>query len=287
MNVEDVRAAKFAPVPQTYTTRDTILYALSVGFASKPRDPAHLNFLQEDGLQAVPTMANVLGYPGLWMADARFGLGWQRILQAEHRLALHAPLPASGTIVGQNAVIALEDRGERGAMLHQRNDITEQGTGRHLASSTMSILFQQDGGCGNWGTPPEKLAPLPDRAPDSEATVASWEAQPLLYRLSGDLHPLHVNPAVAQAMGFERPILHGLATMGMAGYAVLRDYADMAPDRLRALDVRFSAPVLPGDILRIAFWDEGGGLIRFCATVPERDGVKVLDRGTARLTLTP
>lgn len=283
MNVAEVLNAKFAPVEQSYTARDSILYALGVGFGSQPLDTAHLAFLQEDGLKAAPMMANVLGYPGLWMADPRFGLAWQQILQAEHRLELYAPLPASGAIVGQNAVIAIDDLGARGAMLHQRNELMQAGTGNRLASTIMSILFRKDGGCGSHGTAPAALAPVPNRAPDHRLELATWESQPLLYRLSGDLHPLHVSPAVAQAAGFERPILHGLATMGMAGYGVLRDYADMAPDRLRSLAVRFSAPVVPGDKLRLEFWDEGRGLIRFRAIIPERDGLMVIDRGTAHL----
>ena len=283
MNVEEVLGASFAPVEQAYGARDSILYALGVGFGSQPRDPAHLSFLYEEGLKAAPTMAVVLGYPGLWMADERFGLGWQQILQAEHRLELYEPLPASAAVFGQNAVIGIEDHGDRGAMLHQQNILSEAGTGRRLASSTMSILFREDGGCGNWGEPPARLDPLPDRAPDRSIEVATWEAQPLLYRLSGDLHPLHVSPAVAQAMGFDRPILHGLATMGMAGYALLRDYADMTPERLRSIAVRFSAPVVPGDGLRFDVWDEGGGLLRFRGVVPGRDDLKVIDRGTAQL----
>lgn len=283
MNVEEVFGAEFARIDQNYSARDTILYALGVGFGSEPLDPSHLAFLYEKGLRAAPTMACVLGYPGLWMADERFEMDWQQILQAEHRLEIYEPLPAAGAVFGQNVVVGIVDHGERGAMLHQKNEIAEAGTERRLASSTMSILFRKDGGCGNWGEAPTPLEPLPERAPDRSVEVASWEAQPLIYRLSGDLHPLHVDPAVAKAMGFERPVLHGLATMGMAGYALLREYADMAPERLRSIAVRFTAPVVPGDKLRFEFWDEGGGLLRFRAVVPERGELKVIDRGTARL----
>ena len=283
MNVQEVIGADFPRVDQTYSARDTILYALGVGFGSEPLDPSHLAFLYEEGLRAAPTMANVLGYPGLWMAEERFGINWRRILHAEHRLELYEPLPASGAIFGQNRVVAIVDHEERGAIMHQRNDITEAGTGRRLASTIMSILLRGDGGCGTHGEAPAPLDPLSDRAPERSVEVASWEAQPLIYRLSGDLHPLHVDPELARAMGFERPILHGLATMGMAGYALLREYAGMAPERLRSMAVRLTAPVLPGDRLHFEFWDEGHGLIRFRAVVPARGGVKVIDRGTAIL----
>nr|WP_321361550.1 MaoC/PaaZ C-terminal domain-containing protein [uncultured Hyphomonas sp.] len=283
MNVGEVIGTDFASIQQSYSARDTILYALGVGFGREPLDPSHLAFLYEEGLLAAPTMANVLGYPGLWMADERFGIDWRRMLHAEQRLELYEPLPASGTIRAQNTVVGIVDHGARGAMLHQQNVIAEAGTGRRLASAMMSIMFRGDGGCGNWGDAPAPLERVPARAPERSVEIASWEAQPLIYRLSGDLHPLHIDPEVANVAGFERPILHGLATMGMAGYGLLREVAGMAPERLRSMAVRFTAPVIPGDKLRFEFWDEGGGLIRFRVVAPERGELKVIDRGTALL----
>ncbi|RYY25341.1 MAG: 3-alpha,7-alpha,12-alpha-trihydroxy-5-beta-cholest-24-enoyl-CoA hydratase [Sphingomonadales bacterium] len=283
MNFKEVANAKFGRLVQHYSARDTILYALGVGFASEPLDPAHIAFLYEDGLVAAPTMANVLGYPGLWMAEERYGIDWQMMLHAEQRLEIHAPLPVAATISAQNAVVGIEDRGERGVMMHQRNEIAHVGSGRRLATVTMSAMLRGDGGCGNWGDLPEPLAPLSDSPPDVAVNLETWEAQPFLYRLSGDLNPLHVDPLVASVAGFSRPILHGLATMGMAGYALLRHFGQMDAARLRSMAVRFTAPVLPGDLLRFEFWQEEKGCVRFRAIVPGRDGVKVLDRCTAVL----
>ena len=91
----------------------------------------------------------------------------------------------------------------------------------------------------------------------------------LLYRLNGDLNPIHVDPVAARKAGFERPILHGLCTYGVVGYLLTRSVCGHDPARLRSLGARFSAPVYPGETIRI----EGcrsDGAVHFQATVPER-----------------
>jgi acyl dehydratase len=102
----------------------------------------------------------------------------------------------------------------------------------------------------------------------------------LIYRLSGDYNPLHIDPQVAASAGFARPILHGLCTYGIAGYAVLKSLCANEPNRLRRLDVRFSAPVYPGETIRTEIWDEGGGRASFRSRAIERD-VIVLNNGLA------
>jgi acyl dehydratase len=96
----------------------------------------------------------------------------------------------------------------------------------------------------------------------------------LLYRLNGDRNPLHADPAVATRAGFERPILHGLCTFGITGWAVL----DAVPDRdvasVASHEARFSAPVLPGERLAVDLWREGAR-IWFEARAPERNAVVI------------
>jgi acyl dehydratase len=96
----------------------------------------------------------------------------------------------------------------------------------------------------------------------------------LIYRLSGDLNPLHADPAVAHAAGFERPILHGMATMGVAAHAVLRTLLDYDASRFAAMRVRFTAPALPGDTLRTELWVDGK-VVSLRTTAVERGAVVV------------
>jgi acyl dehydratase len=119
---------------------------------------------------------------------------------------------------------------------------------------------------------------VPERNPDQVVARHTMPQAALIYRLSGDRNPIHADPAVASEGGFERPILHGLCTYGIAGYAVLTALCACDPARLKRLDVRFSAPVLPGDTIETRIWREGPGRAAFRCVVPSR-GVVVIDNG--------
>lgn len=284
MDLEKVVNREFPETRQAYTARDTILYALGVGFGTEPLDPDHIKFLFEERLVATPTMANVLGHPGMWARDPEYGISWKKLLHAEQRLEITGELAPEGEIRATHAVIGIRDRGaERGAMLHQQKSVIDVATGNQIAKVTNTLMLRGDGGCGDWGEAPAELEVLPDSAPDYTLDVPVSEIQPLIYRLSGDLNPLHIDPEVAKVGGFPRPILHGLSTKGMAGYALLRQYCGMDPSRLGSMAVRFSAPVLPGDQLRFEFWGQAPGTIRFRALATNRDHLKVLDRCTAEI----
>jgi acyl dehydratase len=116
---------------------------------------------------------------------------------------------------------------------------------------------------------------MPERDPDDAVELATRPEQALLYRLNGDDNPLHVDPAVARAAGFDRPILHGLCTLGVVMHALLRRVCGYDITKPRHLALRFSAPVLPGETIRTELWDEGGGAFSFRARVPDRNAVVV------------
>jgi acyl dehydratase len=136
-----------------------------------------------------------------------------------------------------------------------------------------------DGGCGSHGVAPAQAAPLPNAEPDMTREIATSPGQALIYRLSGDLNPLHADPAAARKVGFEKPILHGLCTMGIATRALLDTFAPGEPERLKSVFVRFSKPVFPGETIVTEMFTTGGE-IRFRCKVKERDAI-VLDRGRA------
>ena len=113
---------------------------------------------------------------------------------------------------------------------------------------------------------------MPERAPDRVHDLPTLPQAALIYRLSGDLNPLHADPAVARAAGFERPILHGMATMGVAAHAVLRALLDYDAARFAGMRVRFTAPALPGDTLRTEMWVDGK-VVSLRTTALERGAV--------------
>ena len=77
---------------------------------------------------------------------------------------------------------------------------------------------------------------------------------PLLYRLTGDLHPLHVDPKVAQSVGFKAPIAHGLSTYGFTCRAVYDKYGGGNSDSIKSAACRFTASVYPGQTLVVEMW---------------------------------
>ncbi|MEZ5710408.1 MAG: MaoC/PaaZ C-terminal domain-containing protein [Blastomonas sp.] len=259
-------------VRQTLSERDTILYALGVG-------ADELDFTFEERLRALPTMAVVLGYPGFIWRDPAMGADWKKILHGEQSITLHRPLPVSGEIIGTNRIAALFDKGaDKGAIALVERTI-EDGAGNLLATSTATTFLRGDGGFGG----SSEGAPIPhsvpdDRPADMVATLATAANLAMIYRLSGDLNPLHIDPAVAQAGGFERPILHGLATYGVAGRALLAALMDNDPTRMKRMDVRFSRPVYPGETIRTEIWHEGAGRAAFRAYSVERETM-VLNNG--------
>ena len=272
----------FAPLEHVYTARDTILYALGIGVGFDPLDERALRFTYEgstgDRLRAMPTMANVLGYPGFWAREPDTGIAWQRLVHAEQEIAIHATLPSHGRVIAQNRVSALWDRGaDRGALMQQQREIRDA-HGVLLATVTQLTLMRADGGFGESspGSAPPPHA-MPERVPDAVCDLPTVPQLALLYRLSGDYNPLHADPAVARAAGFDRPILHGMATMGVAAHAVLRAMLDHDESRFAGMRVRFTAPAIPGDTLRTEMWMDGA-VISFRTTAVQR-GAIVLNNG--------
>lgn len=256
---------------QTLTRRDTILYALGLG-------ADELGFVYEDGLAALPTMPVVLAGPGFLWRNPEYGITWQKILHGEQWLELHAPLPVEGELIGETRIDAIYDKGAaKGALLISSRTIRDA-SGTLIATVSGSSFMRGDGGFGGSSDGAPVPHPVPDRAPDHSVTLPTAPNQAMIYRLSGDYNPLHIDPAVAQAGGFAAPILHGLCSYGIAGRAVLRALCDNDASRLKRFDVRFSAPVYPGETLRTDIWVEGPGRAAFRAVVVERD-VMVLNNG--------
>lgn len=261
--------------------RDTMLYALGVGAAlGGPTDPGELQFVYEDGLKALPTMAAVLAYPGFWAKDPRYGLTWQKILHGEQSIELHRELPVEGVLRGVTSIDEIYDKGAaKGALMLSSRRIYNEADGDLIATVRQSSFLRGDGGFGGGpgGAVPAPRA-LPDRPADILLQMLTRPEQALIYRLSGDYNPLHADPAVATQGGFPAPILHGLATYGVAGRGVLRALCGNDSTRLRRYDVRFSSPVFPGETLALEIWREGPGEAAMRARVVERD-LQVLGAG--------
>lgn len=272
----------FKDVVQSYTSRDTILYALGLGFGFNPTDPEELKFVYEKELETFPTMPVVLGHPGPWMTNPETGVDMTKVLHGGQHLEIHKPLPIEGTITARTRVTDIIDKGvDKGAIIITERRLSDTSTGDLLNIQNATIFARGNGGFGGPVTASPKPHALPDREPDSIFDIVISTQAALLYRLNGDYNPLHADPEIAGKAGFKSPILHGLASYGIAARAVLKACDINDPSRLRSFGLRFSSPVYPGETIRTETWKDGNE-ISFRVRVEERD-VIVLNNGKATI----
>jgi acyl dehydratase len=273
MDYDKIKNWTFPEIEQTYTEKDTVLYALGVGYGHDPMDEAQLRFVYEKNLRVVPTMPVVMGNPGFWLMNPETGVDWVKIVHGEQALRIHQSIPASGTVIGRMRVKAVVDKGkDKGALLYQERSIFEKTSGALLATLDHVTFCRGDGGIGKSDPAAPPPPAVPEGAPDASCDLPTLPQAALIYRLCADRNPLHAEPAVAKAAGFPRPILHGLCTYGVAGHAVLKTFCDYDPAKLTALSVRFSAPVFPGETIRTEMWRRNDTVL-FRSRVVERNVV--------------
>lgn len=280
LNYDAALALPPVEVTQEYTARDTILYALGIGLGTDPLDATELDYLYEARLRALPTMPVAMAFRSL--REMNLGIDYARLVHGEQRLTIHRPLPVEGRVIGRSRVVDVIDRGaDKGALVLIDREMVDANSGELLATVGMTAFCRGDGGFGGPSRPTPPVHAIPERAADTVVELATSPRAALIYRLSGDLNPLHADPEAARAVGFERPILHGLATFGIAGWALVKGLLDGDAGRLRSLEGRFSAPVLPGDTLRVELWRDDGA-ISLRASAVER-GKLVFNNGKATI----
>jgi acyl dehydratase len=264
------------PQDRSWTSTDALLYAIGVGAGLG--DPLReLEFTTEN---TAGVEQKVLPTYGVLLAQARTSgsLGdFDRALlvHAEQSIELHKPLPVEGTLRTTAQVTGIYDKGS-GALIQTQNTAVDAATGEPVVTTRSGTFIRGEGGFGGDRGGSEPWA-APERAPDHKVTAETRPEQALLYRLSGDRNPLHVDPAFAARGGFERPILHGLCTYGFTGRMLLHELCGSDPARFLGMSGRFSRPVLPGDSLVISIWAGDSGTAQFQTAT--QDGTIVIDRG--------
>src|ERR1700693_4620858 len=223
MNLDKLISRSFPPLEQTYSAKDTILYALGVGVGADPMDPKELPFVYEKSLRIIPSQASVIAYPGAWLTESALEIDYVKVLHGEQGIVFERPLEPTATVRGEYEVLGVDDKGP--------------GKGAIICRVRATYFLRGDGGCGSWKQPATVPSALPDRAADRVIDLPTLPRQALIYRLSGDYNPVHIDPEVAAKAGFAKPILHGLCTFGISCFGLIQHLCAGDPARLAEIFV--------------------------------------------------
>ncbi|MFE6130258.1 MaoC/PaaZ C-terminal domain-containing protein [Streptomyces sp. NPDC056437] len=261
----------------SWDRKDVQLYHLGLGAGIPATDPAELRYTLESRLHVLPSFATVAG-AGKGVVGGLTGPGLDidlaSVLHGGQTVRLHRPIPPGGTALSTTRVAAVYDKGKAAVLVLRTEAADDDGP---LWTNDSQIFVRGEGGFGG-DRGPSSRTELPAREPDKTVEKRIREDQALLYRLSGDLNPLHADPEFAARAGFDRPILHGLCSYGMTLKAVVDTLLDGDVNRVRSYTTRFAGIVFPGETLRIRMWrrTEGTEGIRVSVTAVERDDAPVL-----------
>ena len=281
LNYDALMGTRMADKPTHYGDKDGMLYALSVGFGSDPMDENELPYVFENrSLKVVPTMASVLT-PGDLLVDC--GWDYSLMVLGEQKLDLFRPLPAKGRLLTDSRVVSVFDKGpDTGAVISVESEVRLAKDDTALFTVGSTVIARGDGGFGGPTGKSPKAHQLPQREPDMSCDLETQADQALLFRLCRDRNPLHADPSLARQAGFERPILHGLCTYGIACRAILKTICDYDFTLISGFNVRFTAPVYPGETITTEMWQDRN-VVSFRCRVKERDTI-VIDNGMCTLS---
>lgn len=249
----DAVGKKIGPITREYSWKDAALYALGVGAGFD-----ELEYVYEKKLKVIPSFGIAAIFDFLTETGVKAEVNVAGILHGEQQMRFYNPVPPEGILSTEGRITDIYDLGKnKGAVIVGEGE-TYHSNGKRLFTSVIKIFSRLDGGFGGKPAPRDR-SPIPDRGPDYEAEDRPSENQPLLYRLSGDLLRLHVDPEFAEMAGFKKPIMHGLCTHGFACRALIAKLIPGQPERVHRFDCRFSKALYPGDTIKTQIWKTGEG----------------------------
>src|SRR5829696_4080686 len=272
----DAVGSKTEPFETSWTSKDTLLYAVGIGAGAK-----ELAFTTEnsEGIdqQVFPTYPVVI--PGGGGAMRNIGtFNPAMLVHGEQRVTLHKPIPPDGSATVTSEIVGIYDKGKAAVVASETRAVDPGGD--PLYTTYMSAFIRGEGGWGGDRGPGGARNVPPEREADHSVTYQTSPDQAFVYRLSGDRNPLHTDPKFAAMGGFDRPILHGLCTYGFTGRALLNSLCGGDNEKFEHMEGRFSSPVFPGESLTIDMWKIDDGEAVFATK--GGDGRTVIDAGLCR-----
>jgi acyl dehydratase len=245
---------KTEPHVFTYDWKDAVLYALGIG--AKRSELDHL--YEGRGPKVFPTFGVIPAYGPVRELFQKTRCDMTRLLHGAQSLRMYRPLPASATLHSVGCIRGIYDMKKLAQVVLETETTLN---GEPCFDTSWQLLVRDAGNFGGERPPKNDVPKIPsDRAPDFEHSEVTSPEQALLYRLSGDLNPLHADPAFALLAGFsEGPILHGLCTYGFVARAVIQRVCSGDSSRLKSLTAQFRKPVRPGEMIRTVGYAVGNG----------------------------
>ena len=280
INYDEIMSMTSENVEISYSDKDSILYSLGVGLGNDPMNMAELKYVYENSQVALPSMATNFQYhsPLLLKANINFIL----VVHGEQKLSFTNPLPVSGDFISNAKVIGCYDKGAgKGAVIDVETTINLKKDNTEICKLVSTTFARGDGGFGGPESPKSEIF-RPEGDPDFVHEIKTKPDQALIFRLSGDFNPLHSDPNFAKTAGFEKPILHGMCTYGIACRSLLESVCEGDAKRLKKFDCRFSSPVYPGETIVTEMW-KNGSKVYYQSKVKERDKI-VIKNGVSEIT---
>ncbi len=279
INYDEIMSMTSENVEISYSDKDSILYSLGVGLGNDPMNMAELKYVYENSQVALPSMATNFQYhsPLLLKANINFIL----VVHGEQKLSFTNPLPVSGDFISNAKVIGCYDKGAgKGAIIDVETTIKLKKDNTEICKLVSTTFARGDGGFGGPESPKSEIF-KPKGDPDIIHEIVTKPDQALIFRLSGDYNPLHSDPNFAKTAGFEKPILHGMCTYGIACRSLVETLCEGDAKRLKKFDCRFSSPVYPGETIVTEMWKDGSK-VYFQSKVKERNKI-VIKNGVSEI----
>ena len=277
INYDEIMNLTSENVEISYSDKDSILYSLGIGLGNDPMNLNELKYVYENSQSVLPSMATNFQYhsPLLLKTNINFIM----VVHGEQRLSITNTLPVSGDFIANAKVIGCYDKGPaRGAIIEVETTVKNKKNNEEICKLVSTTFARGDGGFGGPDSPKKEIF-IPDGEPDYVSEVSTKPDQALIFRLSGDYNPLHSDPNFAKAAGFEKPILHGMCTYGIACRSLVNEICENDASKLKRFDCRFSSPVYPGETIITEMWKKDK-MIYFNSKVKERDKL-VLKNGVS------
>ena len=254
-----------------YTDRDVILYNLALGATAKELKYTYEN---DSDFQVIPTFGHLptfnSGRGALAFSTLLKNFNPMYLLHGEHYIKITKfPIPTEAFMKSEFYPIQVNQKGTNTVVVQGSKSVDTK-TGETLFLNEATYFIRKCQGETKKYSDRSSFATdqfvSPKTAPDFTTEIFIDEDKAAIYRLSGDRNPLHIDPEFAKGAGFDKPILHGMCTYGLACKVLLDKYGPIAE-----MKARFTGIVFPGETLKVLAWKKGDVVVF---------QVQVKDRGT-------